>query len=162
MTACSVSACGGESGAAAGVHSTPAAVVADWIHQVAGGNLAAACRDELDPGQLAGRLGAQCKSAEVKKYFSFYHSNFASRGVKPSTPVSVTATHVTGSHASISGSDIRIGRTSLDALIADAPGLKPGELIWTFELSRINGAWYVPGSELSVRAGINMNVRTGH
>jgi hypothetical protein len=151
VAACSASACGGGGPAAAVVHSSPGAVVADWIHQVASGNLAAFCQDQLDPAQLAGRIGAECKSGQGKKAFNAYHGNFVIDGIKPKTRVSVTAARVTGSDAAVRGSDIRVSGTSLDSLVtARTTGIKPGQLAWTFKLSRINGAWYVTETNINV------------
>lgn len=137
----------------AGVHSSPGAVVADWVHQVASGNLIASCRDEMDPAQLAGRLGALCTSSLGRKAFTAYHGNFLIDGIRPGTPVTVTAAHITGSKATVSGSDVRVGvaGASLQSLMtAHSRGIKPGQLAIVFEVSRIDGAWYSTGMNITV------------
>jgi hypothetical protein len=67
--------------------------------------------------------------------FAAYHSNFLLDGIRPGTPVTVTAAHVTGSKATVSGSDVRAGGTgaSLESLMtAHSTGINPGQLALIF------------------------------
>ena len=172
--ACCVSACGGgtastaagtraSSGTPAGSgeptgqvavavgRSTPGAAVTDWIRQVAIGDRKAACKDMREPGLSAQRSAAACMSARGAATFTALHGNFAIDGIRSSTPISVTAAHVAGTNATVSGSHVRVSATTLDLLIAaHSTGVKPGQVTVSFELSRIDGAWYV--------TGLNMNV----
>jgi hypothetical protein len=148
--ACSACGGGGGRGAVVAAHSTPAAIVSDWIHQVASGNFEGYCQAEADPAERAGRDGV-CKSDQAKKALDAYHGNFVIDGIKPRSPIRVTAARVTGSNATVSGSDVRVGTGSLDSLVtAHSTGIKPGQLTWTFKLKRINGAWYVRAVDIII------------
>jgi hypothetical protein len=149
--ACYVSACSSGSTASAAASSTPGAVLADWIHQVAVGNRSAACLDMREPGLSAQRSAAACMSAAGSSLFNSFHGNFVADGIKSGTPVSVSAAHVTGSSATVDGSDIHVSATTLDRLMTKhSIGVKPGQLAVSFGLSRIDGAWYV--------TNVNMNI----
>lgn len=138
-------------GAAAAGRSTPGAVLADWIHQVAAGDRSAACQDMRQPGLSAQRSAATCMSAKGTATLAGLHSNFVTDGIKPTTPVSVTGAHVTGPSATISGSDVHVSGTTLDLLmVAHSTGVKPGQLTIAFDLAHIDGAWYVTDMNMNV------------
>jgi hypothetical protein len=139
----------GQDGAtAAAGRGTPGAALASWIHQVAAGNRSASCRDMAAPGPSSSM--ATCMSAKGTASFDALHSNFVIDGIKPSTPISVAAARVTGTKATISGSDVRVSGTAMDTLMAEhSTGIKPGQLTLSFDLSRVDGAWYVTGMNMN-------------
>jgi len=138
-------------GTIAASRSTPGAVVADWIHQVAAGNRSAACQDMREPGLSAQRSATACMSAKGTTTLTALHGNFVTDGIRPSTPISVATAHVTGTNATVSGSDVHLSGTTLDLLmVAHSTGIKPGQLTIAFELSRVDGAWYVTGMNMNV------------
>jgi hypothetical protein len=113
--ACCVSACGGataptgsgtpassdppsDQGTAAVGRGTPGAALTDWIRQVAVGNRSAACQDMREPGLSARSSSAACLSAKGSTTFTALHGNFVTDGIKPSTPISVAAAHITGTN----------------------------------------------------------------
>jgi len=137
--------------AAAVSRSTPGAVLTDWLRQVAVGNRSAACKDMREPGLSAQRSAAACISAAGATTFTALHGNFVIDGIRSSTPISVAAAHVTGTNATVSGSDIHVSATTLDSLMAaHSTGVKPGQITLAFDLSRIDGAWYVTGMNMNV------------
>jgi hypothetical protein len=145
------SASGSATGTAANGLSTPGAALVNWIHQVAAGNRSAYCQDTREQGLTAQQSSAACMSATGKATFNDLHGNFAIDGIKPSTPISVSAAHVTGTNATVAGRDIHLSGTTLKSIMAaHSTGLKPGQLTIQFQLSRVDGAWYV--------TGVNMNV----
>jgi hypothetical protein len=168
--ACCVSACGGASaptgsgtpassgppsgqgqGTAAVGHGTPGAALADWIRQVAAGNRSAACQDMRVPGLSARSSSAACLSAKGSTTFTALHGNFVTDGIKPGTPISVAAAHITGTNATVSGGDIHVSGTTLDSLMAaHSTGVKPGQVTIAFDLSRIDGDWYLTGMNMDV------------
>ena len=166
--ACCVSACGGATastgsgtpassgppsgqGTAAADRSTPGAALADWIRQVAVGNRSAACQDMREPGLSARSSAAACMSAKGSTTFTALHGNFVTDGIRPSTPISVAAAHITGTNATVSGGDIHVSDTTLDSLItAHSTGVKQGQLTIAFDLSRIDGDWYVTGMNMGI------------
>lgn len=129
-------------------HRTPGAVLADWIHQVAADNRAAACNDMREPEMSAQRSAADCMSAAGKGTFTALHASFAADGITAATAISVTP-QVKAANATASGSQVRIAGTTLDSLMtAHGTGVKPGQVDIGFELARIAGAWYVTGMNL--------------
>jgi hypothetical protein len=164
MAACYVTACGGgaapaasgtpastatparpaaPSGQDAASPGTPAGVLADWMHQVAAGDRSGACQEMRQPGLTAQRSAAACMSARGTTILTALHGNFVTDGIRPGTPISITAP-ATGTSVTISGRDIHLSGTTLDLLMAaHSTGVKPGQLAVSFGLSRIDGAWYV-------------------
>jgi hypothetical protein len=133
--------------ATAAIRSTPGAALANWIHQVAAGDRSAACDDMAAPEQSSAL--ATCMSSGGTATFTAFHSNFVVDGIRPSTPIRVTGSHVTGSNATINGSDVWVSGTTMDTLVAEhSTGIKAGQVSLSFVLSRVDGAWYV----------INMNM----
>jgi len=123
-------------------------VLADWIHQVAVGNRAAACNDMREPGMSAQQSAADCMSAVGKGTFTALHANFAADGITAATAISVTP-QVNVASATASGSQVRIAGTTLHSLMtAHSTGVKPGQADIGFQLARIAGAWYVTGMNL--------------
>ncbi|MGF7233941.1 MAG: hypothetical protein ACQSGP_03130 [Frankia sp.] len=90
-------------------------------------------------------------SAKATTTFTALHSNFVTDGIRPNTPISVAAPHVTGTSATVSGSDVHVAGTTLDSLIvAHSTGVKQGQLATAFTLSRIDGAWYVTDMNMTI------------
>jgi hypothetical protein len=90
-------------------------------------------------------------SAAGKATFAALHSNFVTDGITPNTPISVPTAHVTGTNATVSGSDIHLSGTTLDSLMAaHSTGVKQGQLSIQFQLSRVDGRWYVTGMNMNV------------
>jgi len=126
----------GQSAAAAG-NSTPGAALTNWMHAVAVGDRSGACKDmAAQSSQMT-----TCMSAAGTNTFTSLHGNFATDGIKSSTPIQVTGGHVTGTTATISGSQVRVSGTMLDTLMtAHSTGIKPGQLRLSFDLSRVANA----------------------
>ena len=136
----------GKTASAAG-RGTPGAALTHWIHQVAAGDRRGSCAD------MAARSSqmAACMSAAGAATFTSLHGNFVADGIRPGTPIRVTGAHVTGTNATISGRDVRVSGTTLDTLVAlHSTGIKPGQLSFSFTLSRIDGAWYVDNFSMDV------------
>ena len=126
-------------------------VLADWIHQVAAGNRGAACQDMREPGLSAKSSTAACMSAAGAATFNSLHGNFVADGIGPGTPISVTAPEGSGTSTTVNGTQVHVSGTTLDALMtAHSTGVKPGQLSIVFDLSRIDGAWYVTGMNMNV------------
>jgi hypothetical protein len=90
-------------------------------------------------------------SAKGTSTFTALHTNFVTDGIRSGTPISVAAAHVAGTNATVNGSDIRVSGTTLESLmVAHSTGVKPGQLTIAFELSRIDGAWYVTNMNMNV------------
>jgi hypothetical protein len=118
---------------------------------VAVGDRSAACQDMREPGLSAQRSAAACMSAAGAATFTSLHGNFVADGITPTTPISVAVAQVSGASAMVSGSHVRVSGTTLDSLMAThSTGVKPGQLSIVFELSRIDGAWYVTGMNMNV------------
>ncbi len=83
--------------------------------------------------------------------FTALHGNFVTDGIRPSTPISVASARIKGTNATVSGGDIHVSGTTMDSLMAaHSTGFKPGQLTIAFDLSRIDGAWYVTGMNMNV------------
>jgi hypothetical protein len=135
--------------AAAVSRGTPAEALADFIHQVAAGHRSASCQDMAAPTQSS--YLAACMSAAAKNSFNALHGNFVIDGIKPGTAIRVTGPHVTGTHATISASDIHVaGTTLLMLMVKHSTGIKPGQFSLSFGLSRVDGAWYVTTMNMNV------------
>jgi hypothetical protein len=90
-------------------------------------------------------------SAAGKATFDALHGNFVTDGITPGTPVSVPAAQVTGTTATVNGTDIHLSGTTLASLMAaHSTGVKPGQLAIQFRLSRLSGCWYVTGMTMNV------------
>ena len=142
----------GQNGGQAAVRpATPGAALAYWIHQVADGNRRAACQDTTEQGLSAQRFMALCMSGAAAAEFNGLHKNFVADGIGPSTPITVAATHVNGTLATVSGSHVQVSGTTLDSLMAaHSTGVKPGQLDISFDFSRVGGAWYVTSWNMNV------------
>jgi hypothetical protein len=128
-------------------NSTPGAALTNWIHAVAAGNRSGACKD------MAARSSEMttCMSSAATDTFTSLHGNFVTDGIKSGTPIQVTGSHITGTTATISGSDVCVSDTMLNTLMADhSTGIKPGQLRLSFDLSRVDGAWYVTNFNMDV------------
>ena len=136
---------------------TPGAALTDWIHQMAAGRRTAACQDMGRPGFSGQQSMAICMSAKAKPEFTAEHRAFATYGIRPSTPVSVVAAHVTGTKAIASAKDVHVSGTTLYSLMmAHSTGVKPGQFTVTFQLARIQGNWYVSG--MNIGGGTSVNI----
>jgi hypothetical protein len=119
---------------------------------VAAGDRSAACQDMREPGISAQRAAARCMSAAGASTFKSLHNLFG--GIKPDAPIIVSAVQVQGASATVASSGVRVSRTPLESLMAArGSGVKPGQLSIVFELSRIDGAWYV--SDMNLKANIS-------
>jgi hypothetical protein len=114
---------------------------------VAAGNRSGACKDMAAQSSEM----TTCMSSAGTATFASLHSNFVTDGIKSSTPIQVTGSHVTGTTATISGSDVCVSNTMLNTLIADhSTGIKSGQLRLSFDLSRVDDAWYVTNFNMDV------------
>jgi hypothetical protein len=131
--------------------STPGAALTDWIRQVAAGDRSAACQDMRASGMSAKKAMATCMSAAGQATFTSLHGNFVIDGIKSSTPIKITNAHVSGTNATVDGSAIQVSGTTLNSLMTKhSTGIKPGQLDISFQLSRVDGAWYVTGMNMNV------------
>ena len=141
---------GQDQGTAAAGLRTPGAALAQWMHRVAAGHRRAACQDMAQPGLSAQRSMAACMSAAGTGTFGSLHSALVTDGVEPSSTIRATA-HIKGTSATVDANDIRVsGTTLMSLMMAHGTGVKPGEVSMSFDLSRIDGAWYVTDMNLQL------------
>jgi hypothetical protein len=95
----------GSGGAATAGAATPGAVLAAWMHRVAAGNRRAACREVRVPQLSAQRAMMECMSAAAAPEFKSLHTSFDMDGIKPSTPIVVSA-QPTSTTMTVSGKQI--------------------------------------------------------
>lgn len=136
-----------EPGTTAATRATPGAALVSWIHQIAAGDRSGACND------MAAQTSemTECMSAAGTTTFTSLHGNFVTDGIRSSTPIDVTGADVKGTSATIGGDDVRVSGTTLNTLVAEhSTGVKPGQLNFSFDLSRAEGAWYVTNFNMDV------------
>jgi hypothetical protein len=130
--------------------STPGAVLTHWLHQMVRGDYGAACQDMAVP--LPGRPAptpysatfCASKSFADDAAFTGLHDTFTTVGITPRSSITVATAQVTGTNATVDGTDIHVLGTTLTSLIAaHSTGLQPGKFSITFGLWHISGAWYV-------------------
>jgi hypothetical protein len=146
--------------------STPGAVLTHYLHQIARGDYGAACQDMAGP--LPGRPAPAPASAtdctskssvllstDHLRGFNALHRSFTGMGITPQSSITVAAAHVTGRKATVDGTDIHVLGTTLTSLmVAHSTGVQPGQFSISFELSRISGAWYVTGMDMSLGGAV--------
>jgi hypothetical protein len=150
-TTATTTAAGQTSSPAAGsadVHGTPGAVLADWLHQIVVGDYKTACADMADtskkatPGPSAAAACATAKTATAT--LTALHGNFTADGLKPATPISVTSAQVTGTKATVNGTEVRAsGKTLKSLMLAHSTGVTSKSFSISFDLAKIDGGWYV-------------------
>jgi hypothetical protein len=133
---------------AAAVRRTPGEALVNWMHDVAAGNRRASCEDAAPPGTSD---MAVCMSAAGTNGFNSLHGNFDTIGIKPSTPIGVTGGQVKGASATTDGNDIRVDGTTLNELeVRHSTGVKSGQLDFSWDLLRVDGAWYVTNMNMNL------------
>jgi hypothetical protein len=138
-----------QSPAAAVNRASPGSVLADWVHQVASGDHKAACQDMRQPGLSAASSQTECVSSQGQVTLNALHANFTTDGIKSTTPISAVA-HIAGTNATVSGSDVNVAGTTLNSLIlAHSTGVTSGSLAIGFDLTRIDGDWYVTNMNMN-------------
>jgi hypothetical protein len=124
---------------------TPGTAFTHWMGDVVRGDFAAACRDMGSPSACTSR------SPKALAAFRALHGNFTADGIAPRAAITVAHVHVTGTRATIDGTNIHIAGTTLTSLmVKHSTGLKRGQLSISFELSRSHNAWYVTSMNLNV------------
>jgi hypothetical protein len=138
-------------GSAAAVDRTsPGAVLADWMHQVVRGDYTAACQDMRQPGLSASRSQTECVSSQGRVALNALHANFTTDGIRPATPISAVA-HVTGTSATVGGGDVNVaGKTLNSLIIAHSTGVNGKNFDIGFDLTRMDGKWYVTNMNMNV------------
>jgi hypothetical protein len=142
-------------GTAAVNRSTPGAVLTHWLQQVVRGDYGRACQDmrraSSSTAASAPYSAAACaaRSSDSGSVLTHLHGNFTVDGITPRSSITVATAHVTGTSATVGGTDIYVSGTTLTSLIvAHSTGVKPGQFSISFKLSRIRGAWYVTGMNM--------------
>ena len=136
---------------------TPAAALTQWMLLVVHGDYPAACKDMIPPpGSIRMPIpvpadACSSKSSPVLSGLADMHRNFVIDGITPHTSITVATAHVTGTSATVRGTDIHISGTTLTSLmIAHGTGVKPGQFNISFKLLHVRGAWYVTGMNMSL------------
>lgn len=143
--------------AAAVNHSTPGAVLTDWLQRVVRGDYARACQDmggaRSSTGAPAPYVAAACSSTSFgpDSPLALLHDDFTVDGITPRSSITVATAHVTGTSATVSSTDVHVsGRTLTSLMAAHITGVKPGQFSILFQLSRIRGAWYVTSMNMGL------------
>lgn len=136
---------------------TPAPALTQWLRLLVRGDYRAACQDMFLPlGSIPTPVpvaanACSSKSSRVRAELALLHANFAIDGITPHTSITVATAHVTGTSATVRGTDIHISRTTLTSLmVAHSTRVQRGQVGISFTLSRARGIWYVTGMNMGL------------
>jgi hypothetical protein len=122
--------------------------VTRWLQQVVRGDYSTACQDmggaSSSTAAPAPYSATACASTGPVSTLTHLHDNFTVDGITSRSSITAPTAHVTGTSATVDGTEIYVSGKTLTALIvAHSTGVKPGQFSISFDLTRISGAWYI-------------------
>jgi hypothetical protein len=148
--ATSASAAASSASSASNDQATPASALTHYLSQIVNGDYSAIC-SQMQSVASSMPTPTSVPSSECISGVTSFHQNFVTDGLTPASTFTVDGVKSTGKTVTINGKDIHVAGTTLTALmVAHSTGIQSGQLDISFELSQIDGSWYVTNMNMNV------------